>query len=167
MPKFLAVAALLLFAPALGMAQDATHPSRGQAYLLFGVAKTNAEGRSFNTTMGFGGEGLISGVVGVGAEAELLSPVNMGAGSVDLSYHFVSTKRPSNLEPFAIGGLSIYFGERRALYGGNLGCGLNSWVTKHVALRLEVRENFGPGEEFRETFGFTRLTAFRFGLAFR
>jgi len=85
----------------------------------------------------------------------------VGTGSIDGSYHFFSKKHPSKIEPFAIGGVSAYFGNCGAPKGFNVGGGVNCWVAKHVALRLEIRGNAHTSRQF------TDFVAFRFGMTFR
>jgi hypothetical protein len=121
---------------------------------------------------GFGGEVFAHKGLGLGAEAGYAGPDwsfsgggAVGVVSIDASYHFFSKKNRRRAEPFATGGYSLYFGDRRAFQNGfNLGGGVNIWVAKHAALRLEVR-NQGHINYFHSSF--THFVAFRIGMTFR
>ena len=72
---------------------------------------------------------------------------------------------PYGVEPFVTGGYSLYWGDRRATRNGfNLGGGVNLWVAKHVAVRLEVRGQ-GNVNHFHDSFAY--FVAFRIGVTFR
>jgi len=126
------------------------------------------------TNTGFGGEVITHGRIGVGLELGYAGPDwsfsgngAVGVGSVDGSYHFLGTNTRRRFDPFATGGYSLYFGQRTTFQSGyNLGGGLNIWLVKHVAVRLEVREQAGINgfEGFSQ---FNHFTAFRFGMTFR
>jgi hypothetical protein len=90
----------------------------------------------------------------------------VGIGSIDATYHFFAAKNEQRLDPFAVGGYSLYFGDRtRFENGANLGAGTNFWVLRHVALRSEIR--FQAGINHGGSSQFTHFVAFRFGIAFR
>lgn len=167
MKRLIATAALLLMVPALALAQNADNPNRGQGYLFYAPIVTNYSSSGLNT--GFGGELFCCGGVGVGAELGLArsNGANMGIGSIDFSYHFLSLSRKSfgKVEPFATGGPSLYFGQRSMTTGFNLGGGVNLWVVKHMAIRFEFRDNFGIGNV--EFLGPTHFVGFRMGVTFR
>jgi opacity protein-like surface antigen len=121
---------------------------------------------------GFGGEIISKGGLGLGAEAGYAGPDwsfggggAVGVGSIDASYHFLSQKNGKRIEPFFAGGYSLYYGDRTATQNGfNIGGGLNFWVAKHAALRLEVRDHDHINHFHSQ---FTRFVAFRFGVTFR
>ncbi|MGA9056508.1 MAG: hypothetical protein WB763_08375 [Terriglobia bacterium] len=125
---------------------------------------------------GFGGEVLINkGIdkgLGLGVELGYGGPDwsfdwgdTVGVLSIDASYHFFGKKNRRRVEPFATGGYSLYFGDRTATQTGfNLGGGVNIWVFKHAALRLEVRNQDGINYFHSQ---FTHYVAFRFGMTFR
>jgi len=128
---------------------------------------------------GFGGEVLIDkGIdkgLGVGIELGYAGSdwsfngkgSAVGVGSIDASYHFFGNKRRRRVEPFATGGYSLYYGERTTTQSGfNLGGGVNLWVIKHAALRLEVRHQGGING-FHGYSQFTHYVAFRVGMTFR
>ncbi len=128
---------------------------------------------------GFGGEVLINkGIdkgLGVGVELGYAGPdwsfngegSAVGVGSIDASYHFFGNKSRRKVEPFATGGYSLYYGERTTTQSGyNLGGGVNLWVIKHAAVRLEVRYQGGING-FHGYSQFNHYVAFRFGMTFR
>ena len=129
---------------------------------------------SGNTT-GFGGELLGIGQDKLGASVELgyaaadwnfNGNYGVGLGSADASYHIFDTRSRRRIDPFAMGGYSLYFGERTAFQSGyNFGGGVNLWFIKHVAARLEVREQ--AGIHYFGNAPFTHYLGFRFGLTFR
>ena len=74
-------------------------------------------------------------------------------------------KSRRKLEPFLTGGWSVCFGERTDFQNGfNVGGGVNIWVVKHAALRLEVRDQDHISYFHSQ---FTRFVAFRVGTTFR
>ena len=121
---------------------------------------------------GFGGETFVSKGLGLGVEAGYAGPDwsfsgggAVGAVSIDASYHFFGKKNHRRIEPFAVGGYSLYYGDRTATQSGfNIGGGLNFWVAKHAALRLEVRDQDHINYFHSQ---FTRFVAFRFGMTLR
>jgi hypothetical protein len=123
------------------------------------------------TNTGLGGEILSRKGIGVGVELSYAGPnwnfdsSGLGVGSVDASYHFFGNKSRKGLDPFATGGYSLYYGQRTAFQSGfNLGGGLNLWLIKHAALRLEAR--YQGGINYFNS-NLTRYVAFRFGMTFR
>ena len=123
---------------------------------------------------GFGGEVLIQKGVGVGIELGYAGPDwsfdgsgAVGVGSVDASYHFFGNRSRRRVDPFATGGYSLYYGQRTTTQSGfNLGGGVNIWVIRHAALRLEIRDQGGINH-FDGFSQFTHYVAFRFGMTFR
>ena len=165
MENLIAAVALLLTVPALASAQNADDPNHGQGYLFVAPIVTSYGPQRGGLNIGFGGELLVPQWLGVGAElayANSTDGANMGMGSINFSYHFLKKGR---VEPFATAGPSLYFGQRSIKSGFNLGGGVNYWAAKHLALRFEVRDNFGIGNE--EFLGITHFVAFRFGMTFR
>jgi len=136
-------------------------------------ADLNFTKRGGNNT-GFGGEVLIRNGVGVGVEFAYAGPDwsydgggAVGVGSVNATYHFFGNKSRKLAEPFLTGGYSLYYGQRTTTQSGfNLGGGVNLWVFKHAALRLEIRDQ--GGIHYFDGFSpFTNFAAFRFGMTFR
>jgi hypothetical protein len=121
---------------------------------------------------GFGGEVFVYKGLGAGVEAGYAASNwsfngnnGLGVVSMDASYHFFSKKNHRRIEPFAVGGYSLYFGYRTDTQNGfNIGGGVNLWVAKHAALRLEIRDQEHI-HYFHRTF--TRFAAFRVGMTFR
>jgi hypothetical protein len=123
---------------------------------------------------GFGGEALVRKGVGVGVELGYAGPDwsfdgngAVGVGSIDATYHFFGNKSRRKVEPFLTGGYSLYFGQRTTTQSGfNLGGGVNLWVIRHAALRLEIRYQGGING-FQGFSQFNHFVAFRFGMTFR
>jgi len=189
--KTLIATAALLLVPSWVSAQNADRPSRGQAYLFIAPIVSNTryayrvvftpgpppmysylnftEVGGVNT--GLGGEFLYQGL-GLGFEAGYGGPDwsfsgggAVGVLSIDASYHFLSKKKRRRTEPFVGGGYSLYYGDRTDTQNGfNIGGGVNLWLAKHAALRLEVR-NQDYIKQFHSQF--TRFVAFRIGVTFR
>jgi len=73
--------------------------------------------------------------------------------------------RRRRLEPCTVGGYTLYFGDRTDFHSAyNFGGGVNLWLVKHAALRLEVRDQ-GNIHYFHSEF--TDFVAFRVGMTFR
>jgi len=172
MNRLVAPAVLLLVASVRASAGNVDHAAQGQVYFFVGpIAATYAGpppnwGLRINT--GLGGEVHFYRGLGMGAEVGYARSgsiyQSVGIGSVDLAYHFVS-EHSSRIEPFAIGGPSVYFGNGGHTTGFDFGGGLNYWVQKHVAIRFEIRDHAHIGPyEFP---GRTGFVAFRFGVTFR
>jgi hypothetical protein len=126
--KLIAAIASLLTVPALVRAQDADHAIHGQACFFAASIVTNSIYGTGSLNTGFGGEPLLTRDWGVGAELGCVGDGEgplLGMGSIDFTNHFLTTKHHSTVEPFASGGLSLYFGERQINDGFNFGGGVN------------------------------------------
>lgn len=159
MKKLIATAALLLVIPTLASAQDGDHTYRVQGYLF--VAPTTNDA---SITTGFGGDAFVYRGLGLGAELAYANHDNgRGAGSADVSYHFLQSAK-YKVEPFVTGGFSLYFGDGLGP-GFNLGGGVNFWMSKRAALRFEARDHEhgdGPFDNDHH-----RFVAYRIGVTFR
>jgi len=175
MKKLMAIFATILLAPAWVAAQETQHPYRGQGYgfigVEWGVDFTN--NFNFGEQLGFGGEGFLYKGFGVGGEAAWSHYSHGGfddtawIGSADASYHFRRHALRGGIDPFLLGGFSLYAptekGGGRGEPGGNFGGGVNLWCADHSALRLDFRVHLGG-------FGYlpgSPAFAFRVGLTFR
>jgi len=186
--------ALLLAVPISTSAQSADRTLRGEGYFFLGPIVSNARyevnpayyGVVFppgqlpadyflrprgGVNAGLGGEVFGRRGFGMGAEVGYagqdwsFSGNGVGVGSLNASYHFLGTKNYRKVEPFLSGGYSLYFGDRTAFqHGLNLGGGVNIWVVKHAALRLEIRDQEQINYFHSQL---TRFVAFRVGMTFR
>jgi len=172
MKKLIARAALLLLVPMFASAQDADRQYHGQGYGFFGLGTSMSYSFYHPTVwqLGFGGEGFLY-KVGLGAE---LGYVHWGANenqawmpSGDVSYHFRGNRARARVDPFVLGGATMYAPTSHGARGapaGNFGGGVNLWFQELAALRLEVRDHvsnnrsFGPGNHY---------LSFRVGITFR
>ena len=170
--------ALLLVVPALVRAADADNSVQGQFYSfvapVWGTAQYGNTGAGVGGyNLGVGGEVLMRKGVGVGIEFGYTSTWSngqgsaLGVGSLDATYHFLGNKTRKSIDPFVTGGYSLYYGERTVTQSGfNLGCGVNLWLSKHAAPRLEILYQGGING-FQGFSPFTGYEAFRFGVTFR
>lgn len=175
MRKLIATAALLLIAPALGMAQEADHQYHGQGYAVYGAGTvTSAVNQNEPPVQqfGFGGEGFPYKGLGMGGEIAWVhwGPYENRAWlpSVDVSYHVLGNRARARVDPFGLFGASVYVPTEHGNRGDaakNFGGGVNYWLQRRLALRFEFRTTFnrgiyyfGPGNPY---------LAFRFGLSFR
>ena len=179
MKRLIATTALLFMVPALALTQHEDHPYRGQGYFFFGLGTGTVGGyHPVFDQVGFGGEGFLYKGLGVGAEAAYATwagPVEgyrhqTWIGSVDVSYHYRRRAARGAVDPFLLGGFSLYGptskGGGRGQPGGNFGGGVNLWLVKHAALRFEVRDHVNcdpylPGEDTLSAI------SFRVGVTFR
>lgn len=191
MKKLIATTALWLILPALIWAANPEDNSvQGQFYFFTAPIVSNTQYNynvvfgpplSVTTTTkvggnntGFGGELLFLKGGGVGVELGYAGPDwsfdgggAVGVGSLDASYHFFGNRSRRRVEPFVTGGYSLYFGQRTTFQSGyNLGGGVNIWVIKHAALRLEVRYQGGING-FQGYSQFNHYIDFRVGMTFR
>jgi len=171
--------ALLFVAPALVRAADADDSVQGQFYSFLAPILSNIQyggttgGRGGYST-GFGGEVLNHKGVGVGVEFGYAASLSysgqgsaLGVGSADATYHFQGNKSSKTIDPFLTMGYSLYYGERTTTQSGfNLGGGVNLWLSKHVAPRLEIRYQGGING-IQGIIQFNEYAAFRFGVTFR
>lgn len=152
----------------------ADSPIGWQGY-LFLAPGTGAIGRFVNGRanihVGGGGEALVYKGLGVGGEIGAVTPwsspgggficclsqTTIGLTSTNFSYHVLPGSADRRLEPFVTGGYSLFFGRPHSS-GYNVGAGLNVWVNKSVAMRVEVREQ---KSYWHEVFGI------RIGVTFR
>jgi hypothetical protein len=150
----------LILLPGLALAQGARE-KRGWGYAF--VAPGAAAGGDSSATLhvGAGGEGLISGGLGLGGEVGYLTrwrdnASGFGLASANVSYHF---NRDRRLVPFFTGGASLAFNNGTS-GGGNVGGGVQYWFAERAALRLEFRTHV-ISSDTPHSFGF------RVGIAFR
>jgi hypothetical protein len=111
--------------------------------------------RLFYKGIGFGGEVGYARWGGYGGRT--------GIGSADIVWHFRSKAANGKADPFVLGGYTLMFNHYVAS-AANFGGGVNLWVAKHAALRLEVRdETHSP----LSPEGWRQILEFRAGLTFR
>jgi hypothetical protein len=115
---------------------------------------------------GFGGEVFVHRGLAVGGEIGYAAPQwnfsgssALGMLSPDVSYHFLGRGNRRKVDPFVIGGYTLYVGDRTATQSG-----FNLWATKHAALRLEVRNQDHIASFHSQS---THFVAFRIGATFR
>ena len=147
-----------LFIPALAAAQGDDN-RRGWIYGLVGPAVFSNAGSAMFSAAG-GGEFLLTGGLALGGEAGYLAPDGIGLASADVSYHFGGRYRQQRLVPFVIGGGSLGFRSGISSGGGNVGGGIQYWMSSRTALRIEVRDFIFSSDS-------PHLLTFRIGIAFR
>jgi hypothetical protein len=179
-------------------AQDVDHQYHGQGYWFFagaesgagsfqsGSTTTSLPSGSVSNSLQFGGGGEFLVAKGLGFGGELLSSTQSweGAtldtwiGSVNVSYHFGSSTKKRKVEPFVTGGYTFFYVSNIGFphdNGGNFGAGLNIWLMRHAALRLEIRDDVG-GRDLSAEFepegtyylrSSQHLVGFRIGVTFR
>ena len=178
MKKFIATAAFILAFSVVASAQNADHPYHVQGY-FFGAAGATSPA---TLQVGGGGEGFVYKGLGVGGEvlySARVSDISVREwiGSANVSYHFLPGPNNSKLDPFVTGGYTFFTRPNTGLgiaNGGNIGAGINIWLKKHTALRLEVRDIVG-GRNLSVDFEPAsttylepqNLVAFRIGATFR
>jgi len=170
MKRLTAPIVLLFMAPALASAQNVDHQYLNQGYLLFGGGPATVQFVA-------GGERCIYKGIGVGGELAFLSGERIG--SADVSYHFGPSTKNRKVEPFVTGGYTFFSAPGNApnidfANGGNFGAGLNIWLKRRAALRLEIRDSVGgrilgilyaPGYTVNNSP--QHLVSFRIGVTFR
>jgi len=196
MRNLILTAALLCAFPVLARAQNPDSQYHWQAYFIpfadapaklsLQIAGSAPKELPTNTNahqFGAGGELLDNGV-GVGGEILSSTQPFEGSslrtwiGSVDLSYHFGASTKRRKVEPFLTGGYTFYYVSNVGLShedGGNFGGGVNFWLSRLAALRLEVRDDIGGqflSVEFQSLGNYflrssRHLVGFRIGVTFR
>lgn len=180
MKKLIVAAVLLLVLPTLALAQQPAPQDAWQGYAFLGAgtgARYCAYGCGTIWHGGFGGEAFLHKGLGVGAEAGFAhwGPNNFGFNyndafivSGDFSYHFRRRALRGQLDPFVLIGPSAYFptNHGRGLLAGNFGGGVNFWLSRRAALRLEIRDYVNPNSDLNGWPG-PHSVSFRFGITFR
>jgi hypothetical protein len=184
MKAFIAIAAVLLLAPAWASAQNldpqsSYHQPHGLGYIFVGYGS-----RQMGQTEGFGGEAYLAKGLGVTAEVGTTgrgtksngNPNWIGVGSLDFAYHLFLKRTHNQVAPFVTGGYSNFFGQDTDTPGGNLtngynlGGGIDLLAAKHVGMRFDFRY-FGHGGRILwasfPTLPQFSFAAFRVGLTFR
>jgi hypothetical protein len=169
MNKLIGTATLLLIAPVWASSQNADHPHFIQGY-GFVAGETTGD-----FSGGAGVEGISSHGIGFGGEYAYRKIQWENQLSLNLFYHFGASTAKRRFEPFVTGGFTRLWKFNLGLtpaWGGNLGCGANIWVTKHVGVRLEARDTIGgrslsiqyPSLTYSEP---NNVGSFRIGVTFR
>ena len=178
MKKLIAATVLLLVLPTLARPQQADPQDAWQGYAFLGAgtgARYCANGCGTIWHGGFGGEGFLYKGLGMGAELGYAhwGPNNFGFNyndafivSGDFSYHFRRRAARGQVDPFVVIGPSAYFPTSygRGAAVGNFGGGVNIWLARRAALRLEIRDYVNP---FNNGWPGTHAVSFRFGVTFR
>ena len=127
--------------PISASAQNAEHPFYFQGYGFV------ADESKLGLAGGVGGEGLFSNGFGLGCEyAKARNPYGENMLSLNFFYHFGASKNKRIVEPFVTGGFTRFWVtnlDQTPAGGGNFGIGVNVWLAKHVAVRLEGRDTIG------------------------
>jgi hypothetical protein len=182
----------------LASAQDADHVYHGEGYFFYaGAASGTASFQSGSSTTslqsgsstasrqyGGGGECLVNKGLGLGGELLRSTQSWEGAtldtwiGSANVYYHFGDSTKNRKWEPFVTGGYTFFYVSNIGFphdNGGNFGLGINIWLKKHTALRLEIRDDVG-GRDLSAEFepegtyylrSSQHLVGFRIGVTFR
>ena len=173
MKIFASVASVCFIFSWSALAQEPNR-SRGQGYFFFAVGSGNIgpNGTSQKDLhVGAGGEGFIDKGLAIGAElgpvgpsSARSGPITLGwvdyaipLGSANLSYHFLPSTIDRKFEPFVTAGYSLFF-RHGTFHGYNVGGGVNAWMNKNAALRLEGRVHSAYNYHF---------AGFRIGMTFR
>ncbi len=150
----------LVAAPVFGQREP-----RGQGYVFFAPGAVSAGATQGTFHFGGGGEALLYKGLGAGGEIGYLFPWNaaksgLGVVSADGSYHFLRPDINTKLDPFVVSGYTLLFRTGSAnLF--NFGGGVNYWIRRRWALRLEFRDHVWPNSPAAHYWGF------RIGVAFR
>ena len=170
MRQLFIASAISLLLPVSGAAQGISPAYRGQGYLVLGMGTATGGFSPFVLQAGGGGEFFAYKGFGMGAEAGYAhwgrSPCcEAWIASGDLSYHFGRNPRRGKTDPFAVLGISGFFptSTGRGAPAGNFGGGVNLWLAKRAALRLEVRDYI----QDYVTSGGNHYVSFRIGVTFR
>jgi hypothetical protein len=137
----IAAASLLLAIPTFLWAQEADHQQRIEGYVFV------ADEVTVGAAGGGGGEVFVHKGLALGGEFVRAAPtLPEYNGSVNAFYHFRPGVRTQKVEAFVTGGYTWFDVPNVGLphtNGGNVGAGLNLWLLKHAALRLELRDAVG------------------------
>jgi len=162
-----AAAVAAAVAVALCLAGGDAHAQGPMTGYVFGTTgQFKVEEFSFTTFQaGGGGEYLIGGIFGVGAEVSYLAPTEawgegIGVFSANGSYHF---RKSGKLVPYVTAGYSLLFDDLDdTLNAFNVGGGVNYWFARRAGLRLELRDHIHSTDDVT-----LHWWGFRFGITFR
>jgi hypothetical protein len=137
---------LLSLVPAVLLFSSTAAAQRTTGYWYLAPGAVTAAGHSSATLdMGGGAEFSIWKDIAAGVEGGAVANTRnytgtvQGEGSINGYYHFLRT-HGSRLDPFATVGYSLFF-RRGTSNLVNYGGGLNYWVWKTAAFRIEVRDH--------------------------
>jgi hypothetical protein len=105
-----------------------------------------------------GGEALVKGRAGIGAEFGALGSASsvLLVVSVNGVFHFPSSL-PARLSPFVTGGYTYMGSGDGSFSGWNAGGGLDFWAKERLGLRVEFRDHVRP--DFRGTVQYWTIRA--------
>lgn len=194
MKKIISTAIVFLAFPMLASGQNNGQRYLSQGYFFLAVAPSHASfafpayggvaGKDTALQFGGGGEFLIGHGVGLGGEllrstqTWLGTTIGTTVGSIDASYHFGPSTDSRKVEPFVTGGYTFFYRAADLGHenGVNFGGGVNIWLSRHAALRLEIRDDIG-GRDLSEEVedpqdsyylrSSQHLVGFRVGVTFR
>jgi hypothetical protein len=176
MRKLIVATVFLLIFPTLTLAQQTGPQDNWQGYAFLGAGTGARDCFPCGTIWhgGFGGEGFLYKGLGVGAEAGFFhagpsynySKTEGFIVSGDFSYHFRRRALRGQVDPFVLIGPTAYFptSHGRGALVGNFGGGVNVWLARRAALRLEIRDYVNPREN---GWPGPQSVSFRFGITFR
>jgi hypothetical protein len=132
----------------------------GTGYVFVGPGASTAEHGSATLQAGLGGE-LVWRYAGLTGELSYLAPQQTlsnaaGVFSVGPSVH-IPWRGKRSIDPYILGGYTLFFYGQGARGGGNYGGGVNWWFNRDVGLKLEFRDQVAHGIQY---------WGFRFGLTF-
>lgn len=173
MKGLIATFAFVMMAASFAPAQDVEPHYRGQGYVYYGIGTGlgSVYSQAPVNQVGFGGEGFVYKGFGLGGEVGYAhwgrGFAQAWIGSVDASYHFGRSAARGGIDPFVLGGFSLFGptsrGGGRGSPGGNFGGGINLWLAKHAALRFEARDH-APGSGYIPG---NQYLSYRVGVTFR
>ena len=174
MRKLIAATAFLLLVPALALAQKTGPQHTWQGYAFLGAGTGVRYCGATGCTIwhgGFGGEAFLYKGFGVGIEAGYAHWGSYDYNdafivSGDFSYHFRRRAARGQVDPFVVIGPSAYFPTSygRGAAVGHLGGGVNIWLARRAALRLDIRDYVNP---FNNGWPGTHAVSFRLCVTFR
>ena len=136
--------------------------------LVYGVAGVSGVSGFFRSSTGFdaagGGEALIKGMGGIGAEAGALGNVSsvLGRVSVDGVVHVIPSRPEHRVSPFVTSGWTHMSSGEGSFNAWNVGVGADVWAQPRVGVRVEFRDHVRP-----DTRGTVHYWTIRGGVAFR
>jgi hypothetical protein len=180
MKKFISTAVLLLVFPVLASTQEADHAYRFEAYGFGATTSMGAAGGAGTEVFAYKGLGVggefegTSMPIGDRSDNSIIDKIAEIRVSANGYYGLPSTNK-NKFEPFVTGGVTRFNNPNigGSAMGGNLGCGANVWLAKHVALRLEFRATHGGrslsvGNFYPITYAAPEnVASFRMGVTFR
>ena len=129
-------------------------PHRASGHLYYAAAAPLSDSGAIDYPLGVGGGGQVFLTRGLTAGTDFgyysnprYRDVDFGLFSANLGYYFKDRKEFKRFDPFVLGGYGLMRDERSWNLGFG-GFGFETWFTRRIGMRIDMRMYGGPGAAF-------------------